>query len=105
MAYYLNIETNEYPRHDGDLQLLGWTKGTPLPENWVEVENTEQPVISDLEFCVEEFPTQVDGIWKRTWAVRNLTSDELEQRNTPYPREGTMFQWDSIKKEWKAISS
>jgi hypothetical protein len=104
MAYYLNTETNEYPRHDGDLELLGWTLGEPLPEPWVEVEHVPSPEVSESENYSEGAPVHLNGVWKRNWVVRDLTEEELTQRNTPYPKEGTLFSWDSIRKEWKFIS-
>jgi hypothetical protein len=76
---YLNTKTNEYPRHVGDLELLGWKLGDSLPENWVEVEYTEPPAVEEGQTCDQLAPTQdEDGIWRIHWSeVRPLNSAEL----------------------------
>lgn len=76
---YLNIETNEYPRFAGDLELLGWEQGTPLPENWVQVEATDAPEHSATEVVYENAPIKVGDVWKQSWSVRNLSDEELVQ--------------------------
>lgn len=73
---YLNTQTQEYPRHDGDLELLGWVVGQPLPENWVEVVYTEAPTVAEGQTPVQLFPVEVDGVWTITWLVRDLTDEE-----------------------------
>ena len=77
MTIYLNIETQEYPRHDGDLELLGWKLGEPLPENWVEVEYVEPPIYQDGETLERLSPAFIDGKWQMSWKVRLLTPDEI----------------------------
>jgi hypothetical protein len=76
---YLNTQTNEYPLFAGDLELLGWKQGTPLPENWVEVERTDVPEHSATEVAYENSPTKVGDIWKQSWGIRTLSNEELEQ--------------------------
>jgi hypothetical protein len=76
MAIYLNTETNEYPRHDGDLELLGWSLGEPLPTNWVEVQSVPQPETSDEQTAYEAAPAEIDGVWTMVWVVRDLTEAE-----------------------------
>lgn len=77
MTKYLNTETKEYPRHQGDLELLGWSVGEPLPEYWVEVEEVSAPETSEGEVTVELEPKLVDGIWIQQWEVHVLTDEEL----------------------------
>jgi hypothetical protein len=76
---YLNIETNEYPRFPGDLELLGWEQGTPLPENWVEVERVDFPEHLETETFYENAPIKVGDTWKQSWSVRTLSDEELLQ--------------------------
>lgn len=79
MIYY-NTKTEEYPRHDGDLELLGWKVGQPLPENWVEVEYCEPRQLESGEtYSASELPELVDGVWKTAWNYRPLTKEELKQ--------------------------
>ena len=105
MSYYFNIETNEYPRHIGDLQLLGWSVGLPLPSGWVEVEDTVPPSISSTQVCYETLPVNISGTWKRNWEVREATEEELQKRNTALPIDKGFgpFSWDAYAKEWKPV--
>jgi hypothetical protein len=76
MSIYLNTQTQEYPRFIGDLQLLGWVVGEPLPENWVEVTSINPPTITNNQIATEEFPVNIDGTWSMSWVVRELTEEE-----------------------------
>jgi hypothetical protein len=80
---YLNTETGEYPRFDGDLELLGWVKEEPLPENWVSVEEIAMPEFNSFsEVAVEDAPIQNEsGNWEQKWVVRNMNSEEVKFRN------------------------
>jgi hypothetical protein len=79
--HFYNTETQEYPRYQGDLELLGWVFGTPLPENWVEVAETPTPEFSWDETLEYGEPTQTpDGNWETNWVVRKLTQEELLER-------------------------
>jgi len=98
---YLNTETNEYPRHDGDLELLGWSVGEPLPENWVVVEYTEPPEIDEETTYWEVPPTLVNGVWKITYATRALTEKELLWRQYPRPNDGKTYIWNESKLKWE----
>lgn len=85
MIFY-NTETKEYPRHIGDLELLGWQVGEPLPENWVEVEPTDPPITSNNQiYFPSPLPELIDGGYKVAWNTRFLTEEELqaieEQKN------------------------
>jgi hypothetical protein len=75
---YLNVVTGEFPRFDGDLELLGWTVGQELPENWVKVIQDPMPEITDGQTYEVNKPKLIEGVWKVTWNVRNLTQKEIE---------------------------
>jgi hypothetical protein len=76
MLFY-NTKTQEYPRYVGDLQLLGWNIGEPLPENWVEVENNSPAIDVATQTFTEELPELVDGRYVRKYQVRNFLPEEL----------------------------
>lgn len=85
MIFY-NTETKEYPRHIGDLELLGWQVGESLPENWVEVEYVDPPSVSPEEtYYPASEPILIDGVYKVAWNTRFWTEEELqaieEQKN------------------------
>lgn len=81
---YLNTETNEFPRFQGDLELLGWVAGTPLPHGWVEVEQAEYPTDIPTDFkVVANEPEQVNGKWIMNFSVIPMTEEEIERRNAP----------------------
>lgn len=76
MLFY-NTETQEYPRYQGDLQLLGWEIGNPLPENWVEVENNDPVYNPKTQTFTESLPELTDGKYIRKYQVRDLTPEEI----------------------------
>jgi hypothetical protein len=78
---YLNIITGEYPRYDGDLELLGWNVGEPLPEYWVPVEYVEPLQVTATQVVEEIHPIQnAEGSWITAWSIRELNEQELKQR-------------------------
>lgn len=81
---FLNTQTGEYPRHIGDLEILGWKQGEPLPENWVEVDYAESlPNVGENELYYEIEPVLENGRYKQTFAIRPMTEDEIARRNAP----------------------
>ena len=78
--YFFNTVTGEYPRHQGDLELLGWTVGEPLPQDWVEVLPSEVPALGQNQKLVELAPKLIDGVWTQRFSVADLTEEELARR-------------------------
>lgn len=77
MTIFYNIETGEYPRHEGDLKIVGWVENTTLPENWVAVENTEMPKVDSTKKVIEGMPEQYEpGKYKQKWIIEDLSYDE-----------------------------
>lgn len=77
MLFY-NIETKEFPRYIGDLEILGWKKGEPLPQNWVEVVPDEETTF-DQSTQIIDMGTVINenGVWKQKKAVRDMTNEEI----------------------------
>lgn len=84
MKFY-NTLTNEYPRYQGDLELLGWTLGNPLPENWVEVMSTNMPEITQNKKISETLPQNIDGVWTQSWQICDMATEDIEQANRVAP--------------------
>jgi hypothetical protein len=86
MTKYLNTKTNEYPRHSGDLELLGWSSGESLPEDWAEVQETIAPEINEGQTAKELAPALIEGIWTQQWEVHTLTAEELAFDESQKPK-------------------
>lgn len=70
---YINIDTMEYPRHPGDVEL-------DPTANWQEVQSSDLPTYEEGQIVYETMPENVDGIWKQAWVVRDMTQEEIESR-------------------------
>lgn len=81
MRFY-NIITNEYPRYQGDLELLGWSLGDPLPENWVVVFDSNIPEVPENKKVYEGLPQKIDGVWVQFWQIGDL---DIEASNSIPP--------------------
>jgi hypothetical protein len=82
MSIFINTNTNEYPRHIGDIQILyPYHKGEDfLPDGWHLVEPTAHPTITSEQTVEESFPVNIDGKWKQSWVVRDLTDSEAQEK-------------------------
>jgi hypothetical protein len=78
MTAYFNTETKEYPRHDGDLKLLGWSEGEQLPKNWVEVIYVE-PIMEEYTVFSETLPILINGQWTTNWTSYKLSDAEIAE--------------------------
>lgn len=108
MSNYLNTETGEYPRHDGDIQLLNpnWVNGEPLPEPWVEVEETPAPEVSFYETYDEVAPVYEKTKWIRAWNIRAMTDYEKLRKDNPYPTLPSPlgYYWDDKTISWVEVT-
>jgi hypothetical protein len=79
---YISPE-NEYPRHYGDIIIENpdWKLGDELPDGWVQVAMNEPPSAGTDQVVTEDFPIEIEGILSRNWIVRDLTAEEIEQRD------------------------
>lgn len=78
MSAYININTLEYPRHEGDIALD--PQGQYTLVQWVDM----PPFNSATQICFEGKPKQIDGQWHMTWIVRDATQKEIDRVNQPF---------------------
>jgi hypothetical protein len=76
MSFYFNTLTEE-AGFQGDLQILGWEEGLPLPENWVQVSYGEQPILNDNQYFLLDKPQIIDGEWIANFTVYTLTEEQM----------------------------
>jgi hypothetical protein len=88
MSTYIKLLTLEYPRYEGDIRLehpeileeQTWPN-FPCPDTYALVTPVEIPEFNRDTQCVEEqIPVQIDGVWTQQYLVRDLTTEELEER-------------------------
>lgn len=93
---FIKIDTLEYPRHEGDIrrehpEIKEEQTGDsfPIPQGWARVSWTEPPAYdSESQACYEQSPVLDGDVWRMTWAVRELTAEEIAQRKAFDPRFG-----------------
>lgn len=102
--YYISPQ-GEYPRHQGDIKIENplWTPDDALPEGWIEVQDTPRPQPDENETVEELFPTEADGIYKRSWLVRAMTDSELERKNAPETAKQRMLDLGFTEAEIEAL--
>jgi hypothetical protein len=71
MSIFINLDTMEYPRFDGDVAL-------DPDANWCQIIEVQPPLIADDEISYTLDPKLIDGAYWQVWAIRKLTPDELE---------------------------
>jgi hypothetical protein len=84
---------NEYPRYVGDILIEHPDfDGVNLPDGWKSVESTDRPLVGQDEIAYEVEPELSNGSYKQSWAIRPLTTEEIEKRNS-HPKD-----WQEAKK-------
>lgn len=78
--FFFNTITKEYPRHIGDLQLLGWQENTELPDGWVEVIDDQTPLITPEQTYEMVEPKLINNIWTAQFLIRNRTQIEIDSQ-------------------------
>lgn len=71
MSIFINLDTLEYPRYEGDIAV-------EPNANWAEVQTTAIPEYAVSQAPYELTPTLINGVWTQQWAVRDLTAEEIE---------------------------
>jgi hypothetical protein len=88
MSAYIKLATLEYPRHEGDIrneypEITEDQTGPdfPCPATYALVEDTPCPeFVFDTQVAYEIEPVQINGVWKQVWEVRDLTAEEIANR-------------------------
>ena len=77
MTAYINLTRNEYPRHQGDIELYP-------NDSYAFVEWSDMPEFDKVtQRCYEGFPTETNGVWRMTWIIRDATQEEIDLANKP----------------------
>jgi hypothetical protein len=100
MSDYLNINTGQFPLHEGDIQLAhpNWTVDQELPSTFVKVEWQDQPALGENQTALVAPPIEVNGVWTRQWTIHDLTEEELqaqEKLRASIPLPGYLFDKES----------
>lgn len=89
MSIFYNTETKEFPRHFGDLALLGWEDGMDLPENWVEVAIDPQPELLINQKAIIQMPKLIKGTWVASWKIEQRSQNEIDEMGAYKPKDLT----------------
>ena len=83
MSAYINLETNEYPLHEGDIRLLYPDMGDTfiLPEGFAEVKESNPPEHPVTKKARETAPLLTDEGYIRQWEFIDMTPQEIERYN------------------------
>ena len=79
MSAYIKLSTLEYPRHQGDIRLEHPEIGDEFvcPETYAEVAYVTEPEIDpDLQYCYEEKPQLIEGVWTMVWGVNDWSEEQ-----------------------------
>jgi hypothetical protein len=71
MTVYINLDTMEYPRFDGDVAL-------DPSANWSQIVEVNPPATLEDEMAYNVSPELLDGTYYQVWAIRKLSPEELE---------------------------
>lgn len=87
---YIKISTKEYPRFQGDIRLEHPEIGEQFicPNTYIEVYETQQPVVSHGKYIVETYPKQIDEKWVQNFElvdVPQITNENIINYDTPIP--------------------
>jgi hypothetical protein len=88
MSAYIKLKTLEYPRHMGDIMLEHPELDADnfvCPDTYAPVLDGDVPVYNSMtQTLYEEPPSQIDGVWVKSWRIYNFTQEEIDQRNAHY---------------------
>jgi hypothetical protein len=97
MAIYINIETGEYPRHLGDVEL-----NPNLP--WQEVILTDAPVnVENGKAWVEDVPILEDGQYRQSWKQVDVVNNTDNNLGYLTARNGDKFQKNAESQMWEIV--
>lgn len=76
MSSFINVETGEWPLHQGDLDLM---YGANIPETIRPLIYMPQEGAGKDQTYDKKNPIEIDGVWIVTWTIRDKTVEELER--------------------------
>lgn len=82
--HFLNTRTNQFPVFQDDIKKKHplWSEENRIPSYFVEVQETEVPELTFNQKLEYGTPELVDGEYRVTWIVTNLTPTELTAKKT-----------------------
>lgn len=107
IAYYIKLDTQEYPFYLGDVHNLHpeFNGGQPDPTLYGEVQFSNAPEVQNNETFDELKPECIDGVWRQVFLVRAKTEIEIaneqislqkaEERMTSYEQQIQQMQSQS----------
>lgn len=99
---YINIETNEYPRYQGDIRLIHPEMGEEFicPPCFVEVKEGPLPEVPEGFTLIRKELVVVDGDYLQEWDIQEVPTETLEKYNS-YPADMTRaYEWDEKTQTW-----
>jgi hypothetical protein len=83
MSTYININTKQYPLHQGDIRLEvdGIGEEFVCPEGYAIVQPVDMPSVTNTQYCVEDAPVEQDGVWVQQFRVVQMTPEEVAARD------------------------
>ena len=89
MSAYININTNEYPLHEGDIRLLYPEMGEDfvLPEGFAEVIESLPPEHPITKKAKEIAPLLTENGYTRQWEFVDMTQQEIDRYNEFMPED------------------
>lgn len=82
--HYLNTRSNKFPIFQDDIKTYypSWSEENKIPNHFVEVQETDAPDFNFNQKLEYGIPELVDGKYKVTWLVTDLTPAELLAKKT-----------------------
>jgi hypothetical protein len=103
MTVYINKDTNEYPRYQGDIRLVHPEIGEEFicPPCFVEVLQTEPPIYdATKETLIEDFPELIDGTYVQKWRIQPLDELTIFKIQTRPKDPLKRYEFDEVNRQW-----
>lgn len=108
MSAYINVDTLEYPRFEGDIRLIHPEISNEFvcPPCFMRVEETERPVHdSATQYVIEDNPKKINNKYVQQWRIENYTPDELYMLQTKPTDVNRIYAYDFTMKKWFVVRS
>lgn len=96
----------KYPSYYGEIQDSNpeWNLGDALPAGWIQVSEATPPELSENQVLVPEQPAEIDGVMTQQWSVRDLTENEIAEKNAPLTAKQKLIDLGLTEAEIKALA-